>query len=315
MHARWQFAARADAAPFFLLPAVSGDHGGRRVRMDTRYAAYVSPTTRIGMRVPILYLRTTHRRRRRLSRSIPTSTSSAAAASRAHRRRFARRRCSRIRAAKRLPVLVTLNGGIWADAAGDAPEWDLNDKLEEDRANCQWNERNEVMPDDHLKHLPGSQRRARARARADAQRVRERRAPTTRSATCSRRRSRSSRSCASIRTLFVGVNLDPDTYLNPFFAEHAVVRLQPGHAAAVPRIGSPARGRMRAPTRAGVPDLSVLPPRARRCRSPTCRGIARTRRSRRGTTSIRRARSRATPRIRSGTTRGCANGRCSAAIS
>ena len=59
--------------------------------------------------------------------------------------------------ANRLPVLVTLNGGIWSDAAGTAPEWDLTDRLEEDRANCQWNERDEVMADHHLKDLPGSQ--------------------------------------------------------------------------------------------------------------------------------------------------------------
>ena len=57
----------------------------------------------------------------------------------------------------RLPMLFTLNGGIWADAACDIPAWDINDRLEQDIANCQWNEKNEVMPDDYLKHLPGSQ--------------------------------------------------------------------------------------------------------------------------------------------------------------
>jgi hypothetical protein len=59
--------------------------------------------------------------------------------------------------AKRLPVLVTLNGGIWADAYCDVPQWDVNDKLEQDAGNCQWNEKNEVMPDNFLKDLPGSQ--------------------------------------------------------------------------------------------------------------------------------------------------------------
>ena len=54
-------------------------------------------------------------------------------------------------------MLVTLNSGIWSDASGTCPQWDLVDRLEEDPANCQWNERDEVMPDDWLAHLPGSQ--------------------------------------------------------------------------------------------------------------------------------------------------------------
>ena len=50
--------------------------------------------------------------------------------------------------------------------------------------------------------------------------------------------------------LFVGVTLDPDTYINPFFDEHAVVRLQPRHAAPVPRVavGHRAVRRAAAPT-------------------------------------------------------------------
>ena len=54
----------------------------------------------------------------------------------------------------KLPVLFTLNGGIWADAVCDVPEWDVNDHLEQDKANCQWNEHDQVMADDYLKHLP-----------------------------------------------------------------------------------------------------------------------------------------------------------------
>ena len=56
-----------------------------------------------------------------------------------------------------LPVLLTLNGGIWADASCDVPAWDINDQLEQNVANCQWNEKNQVMPDDARKDLPGSQ--------------------------------------------------------------------------------------------------------------------------------------------------------------
>ena len=53
--------------------------------------------------------------------------------------------------------MVRGTGGIWADASCDVPEWDINDELERDRNNCQWNEADDVYPDDYLKNLPGSQ--------------------------------------------------------------------------------------------------------------------------------------------------------------
>src|SRR5439155_1516090 len=56
--------------------------------------------------------------------------------------------------AKGLPVEFILNGGIWADAICSTPEWDVNDHLEDDTANCHWTQRNEVLPDDCLKPLP-----------------------------------------------------------------------------------------------------------------------------------------------------------------
>lgn len=43
-----------------------------------------------------------------------------------------------------------LDGGIWSDARDTVPAWDLTDHLEEDPANCQWNDRGEVMPGDWL---------------------------------------------------------------------------------------------------------------------------------------------------------------------
>ncbi|MGH8802806.1 MAG: hypothetical protein ACREX6_11005, partial [Casimicrobiaceae bacterium] len=141
--------------PFFLLPALSGVPGGGIGPLEHRYRPYESQSIRVGMRVPILYLRTTkgvegdyafdpefdtaqcHGERAIVDDSLTALLDAA------HQRN--------------LPLLVTLNGGIWADASCSVPEWDLNDALEEDVANCQWNERDEVMPDDMLKHLPGSQ--------------------------------------------------------------------------------------------------------------------------------------------------------------
>ncbi|HEY6894211.1 MAG TPA: hypothetical protein VI258_08590, partial [Rhodanobacteraceae bacterium] len=128
---------------------------------------------------------------------------------------------------RNLPVLITLNGGIWADAAGSVPEWDLNDRLEEDPANCQWNAQDQVMPDDYLKHLPGSQHSPElARAltlNVYAKDVRR----------CKKRNLQEAaqplvRFMEEHRALFIGVNLDPDVYINPFFAEAQWYDYNPG---------------------------------------------------------------------------------------
>ena len=125
-------------------------------------------------------------------------------------------------------MLVTLNGGIWADAYCDVPQWDVNDKLEQDARNCQWNEKNEVMPDDFLKDLPGSQEAPELARSLTFNVYATRRAPLQEAQPAAGRRDCSPRSRASIPDLFVGVNLDPDTYLNPFFAEKQWYDYNPG---------------------------------------------------------------------------------------
>ena len=207
--------ARAGETPFYVLPALSGVSLGGAAGLADAYAAYVSPPLRIGMRVPILYLRTTLgaardwqfdadwdvERRFEDRRVAEDSLSSVIAHSIRHR----------------LPVLFTLNGGVWADATGSAPQWDVNDHLEEDDANCQWNERDQAMPESFLANMQGvlgapeigrsltfnvyaernrhyKKRNLQAAARIVAAFVRDH------------------------PDLFVGVSLDPDTYLNPFYA-------------------------------------------------------------------------------------------------
>ena len=252
VHARWKFAADAGTSPFFLVPALSGVAAGGAFGLDTRYSAYVSASTRIGMRVPVLYLRTTTGAnddyrfdpdfdcaRRSGARAIADDALSAVLAD---------------ALAKRLPVLVTLNGGIWADAAGTAPEWDLIDRLEQDPANCQWNERNEVMPDDFLTHLPGSQA-APELARAltlnvyahDVRRYKQR--------NLQQAAQHIARFMSAHPDLGIGVSLDPDVYINPFFAEGQWYDYNPGTlhqfrhwlAGSGPYAGDP---------EAGAPDLA-----------------------------------------------------------
>ena len=238
--------------PFHIVPALSGIALGGAADLDKAYAEYLSPTFARGMRVPILYLRTTLgaakdwvfdpdwdiERRCGDRRIAEDSLATVLSYSLAHK----------------LPVLFTLNGGIWADAGCDVPDWDANDHLEADPANCQWNENNEVMPDDYLKHLTGSMdspelaRSLTFNAYAKANRHYKR-----------RNLQAAGRMVLDFARahpeLFIGIALDADTYMNPFFDEKQWYDYNPGTlrqfrewlAGSGPYAGKP---------EPGVPDLS-----------------------------------------------------------
>src|SRR5436190_13169056 len=249
---RWRDVAHGSSPSFYLLPALSGIRLGGAQQLDTQYLPYVSRTMKVGMRVPILYLRTTK----------------GAAADYAFDPDWdVDRRCGERRIAedslaatldhakaKKLPVLITLNGGIWADATCDVPAWDINDKLEADVANCQWNEKNQVMPDDACKDLPGTQH-APELGRSltfnvyarDVRRYKKRNLQQA-----------ARRIVAFMRQhpdLVVGVTLDPDTYLNPFFGEAQWYDYNPGTLKQF-RHWLAGTGPYEGVTEAGVPDLS-----------------------------------------------------------
>ena len=115
-----------------------------------------------------------------------------------------------------VPCVIGLNGGIWGDAAGSCAEWDLTDHLEESEENCQWNQRNQVMPDDYLTHLTGAET-APELSRA-----------LTLNHYNSSVRQYKKRNLQQVAQsivefsqqhpqLYLGSNLDPDCYHNPFF--------------------------------------------------------------------------------------------------
>ncbi len=223
--ARWTAFTPKDAMPFYLLPALSGIDLGGASELDSIYAPYVSPTLRAGFRAPILYLRMTKGadgdyafdpdwdpQRKCGERRIGDDSLNAVLAH---------------ATAKQLPVLVTLNGGIWADAYCDVPQWDINDKLEQDSANSQWNEKNEVMPDDYLKHLPGSQE-APELARSLTFNVHAALVRHYKKRNLQQAGTRLAAFAREHPDLFVGVTLDPDLYLNPFFAEQQWYDYNPG---------------------------------------------------------------------------------------
>lgn len=218
---RWKPYASAGPA-FHLLPALSGIGLGHAQGLDTFYANYVSPTTRVGTRVPILYLRTTKGAAGDYAFDPEWDTGRRCKPGEDTRRLSDDSLAGVIRyaIAKQLPILFTLNGGIWGDAACDMPDWDVNDRLEQDKANCQWSEKNEVVADDHLKNLAGafdSPELARALTlNVHASEVRRYKKRNLQQAA-----THIARFAREHPHLFVGVTLEPDLYMNPFFGEQA----------------------------------------------------------------------------------------------
>ena len=210
---------------FHFMMATSGVVQGGAAEIETQYGGYSSKTQRIGMAVPILYLRTTKGRggdwefdpdfdvtRKCGDRPFADDALSGVI-------RHARE--------KRIPVQFSLNGGIWADAACNVPDWDLNDHLEDDRNNCQWTQDNKVYPDDYLKQLAGSTASPElARSltynvyAADVRRYKKRNLQAAVRIISAFARANPE--------LFVGVNLDADTYMNPFFEQREWFDYNPG---------------------------------------------------------------------------------------
>lgn len=209
-------------APFTFLMMTSGVGIGGAIELDTQYRGYLSRTQRVGMSVPILYLRTTRGEaddwlfdpsfdltRKCGDRAVADDNLAGVI---------------RYAAAKRLPVQFILNGGIWADASCDTPQWDLNDHLEQDAANCQWTAENEVFPDDYLKNLPGStnspQLGRTLTYNVYASKVREYKRRNLQAA---------ARTIAQFARehpdLFVGIALDADSYMNPFFMQRGLFKI------------------------------------------------------------------------------------------
>ncbi len=214
----------ADRRFFFLMAASAIPQGGAK-DAERQYRPYYSATMRTGVTVPILYLRTTkgaagdwvfdpgfepiHRCKDRLVAEDSLNGVIAYAVE------------------KKLPVQFSLNGGVWADSSCDTPEWDVNDHLEQDVANCQWTQDNVVYPDDYLKNLTGS---------IDSPELARVLTYNVYAAKVRHYKKRNLQAAARVIArfarehpdLFVGVNLDADTYMNPFFEQKEWFDYNPG---------------------------------------------------------------------------------------
>jgi hypothetical protein len=237
---------------YFVMAASAISLGGLR-DVEKQYSAYYSRTMRVGVAVPILYLRTTSG-----AGSDWMFDPNFSLEHRCKDRAVAEDSLSglmRFALDHRVPVQFILNGGIWANSSCNAPEWDIADELEQDINNCQWTQSNVVFQRDYLKNLTGSiESPELARSltyNVYATKVRQYKKRNLQAA---------ARQIAAFAQehpdLFIGVSLDADTYMNPFFEQREWFDYNPGTIRQFrqwlrgtgPYAGHPQRG---------APDLSL----------------------------------------------------------
>ncbi|WP_288492436.1 hypothetical protein [Paracidovorax oryzae] len=198
---------------FFPMATSHVEEGGADGIRET-YAPYESRTVKAGIRVQILYMRTTTGARGDYAFDpdfIPDK--------KCGRRLIAEdslHGVMRYAIEKKMPVLFTLNGGIWADAPCDAPQWDINDVLEQDETLCQWNDRNGVMPDSAIEGQAGSFESPEL-GRALSLNVFAERVRFYKKRNLQQAAALIQRFATEHPDLFIGISLDPDVYINPFF--------------------------------------------------------------------------------------------------
>jgi len=240
---------------FDFLMMTSGASMGGADETDTAYAPYLSRTQRVGVAVPVLYLRTT-----RGSAGDWVFDPGFDLSRKCGERLVAEDNLDgiiRFAIEHKVPVEFILNGGIWGDASCNDPEWDLNDHLEDDNDNVQWSQNDQTFPDDYLKNLPGSSNSPElARTltyNVNAATVRHYKRRNLQAA--ARRIAEFARQHPD---LFIGVSLDADTYMNPFFLQNKQFRIFDYNSGMLQQFRDWLRGEGPYAGRPGpgVPDLS-----------------------------------------------------------
>jgi len=116
----------------------------------------------------------------------------------------------------RAPILITLDGGVWADSPFSAPDIDIVDMLEEDDRTVQWNQYGKAERDDALKNLAGSIDDPELARMMSVNRFNARYLEYKK-----RNLQAAVREIVSFREahpeIDVAVNFDPDHYINPWF--------------------------------------------------------------------------------------------------
>jgi len=199
---------------FYYLMMTSGVAQGGADEIAEQYVDYQSRTQKVGMSVPVLYMRTTKGAKHDWAFDPDFDVHGPKCGGRAVAE-DSLDGVLRYAVKKRLPVNVILNGGIWGDANCETPEWDLTDHFEQDANNVQWDQHDQTHPDDLMKDVPGSlpgpQLGRSLTYHVYATKVRAYKKRNLQAA--------ARRLAAFYREhpdLLVGVTLDADTYMNPF---------------------------------------------------------------------------------------------------
>jgi hypothetical protein len=117
-----------------------------------------------------------------------------------------------------MPLLVSLDGGVWADSAFAAPDWDVVDRLEEDESAVQWNQLGLSEKDDALADMPGATSQPQIARMMSLNLYNER-------FRAYKRRNLEAAVAHIVAHLkrhprhAVWINLDSDNYINPWFKE------------------------------------------------------------------------------------------------
>ncbi len=116
----------------------------------------------------------------------------------------------------RAPMMITLDGGVWADAKFAAPDLDIVDMLEQDERTVQWNQFGKSEPDDALKSLAGATDSPELARMMSLNRYNRRFLDYKK-----RNLQAAVREIVKFNRahpeIHVMVNLDPDEYINPWF--------------------------------------------------------------------------------------------------
>ncbi|MCR4298052.1 MAG: hypothetical protein NUV75_04745, partial [Gallionella sp.] len=116
----------------------------------------------------------------------------------------------------RAPVMITLDGGVWADAKFAAPDLDIVDMLEQDERTVQWNQFGKSEPDGALKSLAGATESPELARMMSLNRYNRRFLDYKK-----RNLQAAVREIVEFNRahpeIFTMVNLDPDQYINPWF--------------------------------------------------------------------------------------------------
>ncbi len=213
------------ADQFYFLMATSAASLGGAIGVETQYKGLETATQRVGLSVPILYMRTT-----RGAAGDWTFDPDFPLTRHCKSHLVAEDNLNSLiqfALAKHVPVNFILNGGIWGDASCYSADWDLTTHLEVDPANCQWDEFNVVLPGDWKKGLAGSTESPEL-SRSLTYNVYNKRVRDYKRRNLQAAATIIARFAREHPDLFVGVSLDADTYMNPFPRDGHVYDYNPG---------------------------------------------------------------------------------------